>query len=99
MYDIVMFVSVFLLVSRVICSQSLTVTDHCPLWHIEQNGVCQCGASINGAISCNGMDTITVIPGYCMTWDNVTQMQLLIVVFSHVKLLELVSIIALSLLI
>jgi hypothetical protein len=68
----VMFVSVFLLLSRVICG-SLTVTDHCSLWHIKQNGICQCGASINGAVSCNGMDTIVIIPEYCMTWDNVTQ--------------------------
>ena len=68
-----MFVSVFLLVSRVICCQSLAIIDHCPLWHIKRNGVCQCGASINGAILCGGIDTIVVIPGYCMTWDNVTQ--------------------------
>jgi hypothetical protein len=68
----VLFVLVFLLFSRVICG-SLTVTDHCPLWHIKQNRVCQCGASIKGAVFCGGMDTIVIIPGYCMTWDNVTQ--------------------------
>jgi hypothetical protein len=70
----VMFVSVFVLFSRVICG-SLTVTDryHCPLLHIKQNGVCQCGASINGAVFCGRMDTIVIIPGYCMTWDNVIQ--------------------------
>ena len=66
------FESIFLLVSRIVYS-CLAVTDHCPLWHIKQNGICQCGASINGAVLCGGMDTIAVIPGYCMTWDNVTQ--------------------------
>ena len=66
------FVSAFLLVSRLVYSCSV-VTDHCPLWHIKQNGVCQCGASINGAVFCGGTDVIVVIPGYCMTWDNATQ--------------------------
>ena len=31
----------------------------------------QFGASINGVILCGGMDTIAVMPGYCMTWENV----------------------------
>ena len=66
------FVSVFLLVSRIVYGCS-AVTDDCPLWHIKRNGVCQCGASVNGAVSCDGIDTIVVIPGYCMTWDNATQ--------------------------
>ena len=66
------FVSVFLLVSRIVYGCS-AVTDDCPLWHIKQNGVCQCGASINGAVSCRKIDVIVVIPGYCMTWDNVSQ--------------------------
>jgi hypothetical protein len=60
----IIFVSVFLLISRVTYYGSLTVTDHCPLWHIKQNGVCQCGASINGAVLCDGMDTIS----YSNTW-------------------------------
>ena len=67
------FVSVFLLVNRVICFQSLAVSDHCPLWHVKRNGVCQCGASINGAVLCGGIYTIAIAPGYCMTWDNVSQ--------------------------
>ena len=63
----IMCVSVFLLVSRVMCCQSLANIDHCPLWHIKRNGVCQCGASINGAVLCGRIDTTVVIPGYCMT--------------------------------
>ena len=69
----------FMLVSLLIISRiiygclAVHVTDTCPLWHIKQNGVCRCGANINGAVVCGGMDTIAIIPGYCMTWDNVTQ--------------------------
>ena len=68
------FVSVFLLVSGIVYDCS-AVTDHCPLWHVKRNGlrVCQCGASINEAIFCGGIDTIAVTPGYCMTWDDVSQ--------------------------
>ena len=65
-------VSLLVSYSRIVYG-CLAVTDHCPLWHIKQNGVCQCGASINGAVLCGGMDTIAIIPGYCMTWDNATQ--------------------------
>ena len=66
------FVSVFLLVSGIVYG-CLAVTDDCPLWHVKRNGVCQCGTSISGAILCGRMDTIAVMPGYCMTWDNVSQ--------------------------
>ena len=66
------FVSVFLLVSGIVYDCS-AVTDDCPLWHVKRNGVCQCGTSISGAILCGGMDTIAVMLGYCMTWDNVSQ--------------------------
>ena len=66
------FVSVFLLVSGIVYDCS-AVTDDCPLWHVKWNGVCQCGASINEVIFCGGIDTIAVTPGYCMTWDDVSQ--------------------------
>ena len=61
------------LVSRVVihvCA-SLTVADHYPLWPI---GVCHavwCQHKFNGVILCGGMDTIAIMPGYCMTWENV----------------------------
>ena len=51
----VTFVSVLLLVSRIVYDY-LAIADHCPLWHVKQNGVCKCGASINGAVSCGGID-------------------------------------------
>ena len=90
------FVSVFLLVSGIVYPDCSAVTDDCPLWHIKWNGVCQCGASINEVIFCGGIDTVAVIPGYCMTYPR---MLWLTAVFSHVKFLMLASIIALSMLI
>lgn len=69
----VKFLLASLLVSRLIYYGCLAVTDTCPLWHIKQNGVCRCGSKINGAIVCDGVDSITIHPGQCMTWDSVTQ--------------------------
>ena len=47
----------------------------CPLWHIRnKNGKCEFGASLNGVISCD-KDYIYVENGYCLTWNNLTNMQ------------------------
>ena len=46
--------------------------NQCPLWHIHNsNGACQCGASLNGVISCD-KKFIHVETGYCLTWNNLT---------------------------
>ena len=48
--------------------------DQCPLWHIHNsNGDCECGASLNGVISCHsGKKFVYVENGYCLTWNNLT---------------------------
>jgi hypothetical protein len=66
------FVPVFLLVNRIIYSCLAIADHHCPLWYIEWNGVCQCGASKDGAVLCGDMGTIAIVPGYCMGVDKVT---------------------------
>ena len=44
----------------------------CPLWHIRnKNGKCECGASLNGVISCD-KNYIYMENGYCLTWNNLT---------------------------
>ena len=46
--------------------------DQCPLWHVRNsNGECECGASLNGVISCDEK-FIHVENGYCLTWNNLT---------------------------
>ena len=48
--------------------------DQCPLWHIiihNSNGVCECGATLSGVISCD-KKFIYVDNGYCLTWNNLT---------------------------
>ena len=51
--------------------------DECPLWHIRNsNGDCECGASLNGVISCD-KKFIHVENGYCLTWNNLTKNKIL----------------------
>ena len=68
----------FFSVIRLCVSESWTrsvqheIDDHCPLWHIHNNnGECECGASLNGIISCD-TKFIHVENGYCLTWNNLT---------------------------
>ena len=45
----------------------------CPLWQVRRKDICRCGANLNGIITCVGTHSISLLPGYCMTWDNTTQ--------------------------
>ena len=49
------------------------VDDNCPIWHIRRKNVCECGANVSGAVSCDKAQNILVRFGSCMTWDNISQ--------------------------
>ena len=43
----------------------------CPLWHVSRNGQCECGASLNGIVSCDEK-FVFIQRGNCVTWNNST---------------------------
>ena len=43
----------------------------CPFWHIPRNGRCECGAGLNGVVSCDE-SFVFIKNGYCVTWSNST---------------------------
>ena len=53
------------------CSDHESDKGGCPLWHVLRNGQCECGASINGIISCV-KSFMYIKHGNCLTWNNST---------------------------
>ena len=49
-----------------------SLDDNCPIWHIRSNDVCECGADVDGAVSCDIAHNILVKFGSCITWDIVS---------------------------
>ena len=48
-------------------------TSACPLWHMEQNGKCNCISKLDGPVQCDSSgDTLNVTNGMCLTWDSKT---------------------------
>ena len=43
----------------------------CPLWHVEQRGICKCISNLRGLIKCSD-GTLSVANYVCLTWNNET---------------------------
>ena len=69
-----MYLVVFAALFRIGCSShTLDQRSCCPLWHVGINGSCMCDDRFNGIVTCEGLNSLYIDTGYCMTWDNTTQ--------------------------